>query len=136
MGSAISERQHTEAPTWLADSHLACVLAHDLNHVRHGKVHDVVPPGELQDDVRSQQVVALEEASGKTLVVVVVQEPLNQVLSYLHLPRLAGIHHGVLPAETPAQPSAGTPVGGRPTTHSKASNVVHTRKSNIYWSTQ
>ena len=33
-----------------------------LNKVRHGKVHDVVFPSQLQDDVRMQQVIALEQA--------------------------------------------------------------------------
>lgn len=34
-------------------THLAEVLPHDLNEVRHRKVHDVVPPGGLQHHIRS-----------------------------------------------------------------------------------
>ena len=51
-------------------THLAEVLPHDLNEVWHRKVHDVVPPGGLQHHVRSQQVVAGEQAGGKTLLLV------------------------------------------------------------------
>lgn len=51
-------------------THLAEVLPHDLNEVWHRKVHDVVSPGGLQHHVRSQQVVAGEQAGGKTLLLV------------------------------------------------------------------
>ena len=40
-------------------SYLSDVLAHDLDHVGHGEVHDVVTPRQLQDRVRAQQIVAL-----------------------------------------------------------------------------
>ena len=39
--------------------HLVRVLPHHLDEVGHGKVHDVVFPGQLEDHVRVQQVVAL-----------------------------------------------------------------------------
>ena len=52
----------------------------DLDEVRHGKVHDVVFPCELQDDVRMQEVVTLEQARRETVVRLVVKEVSQQVL--------------------------------------------------------
>ena len=76
--------------------YLSDVLPHDLDHVGHGEVHDVVSPGELKDDVRAQQVVALEEAGGETLVVLALQEPRNEVLRNVDLARFPSIHHCIL----------------------------------------
>ena len=80
----------------LVKTDLAGVLSHHLYHVRHGKVHDVVPPRQLQDHIGPQQVVALEQTRGKTLVVLVVEEPRYQVLGDLDVPRLGRIQHRVL----------------------------------------
>ena len=55
-------------------SYLSSVLAHDLNKVGHGEVHDVVLPCELQDDVRMEEIVTLEETSSETVVSLVVEE--------------------------------------------------------------
>ena len=52
----------------------------DLDEVRHGKVHDVVFPCELQDDVRMQEVVTLEQARREAVVRLVVKEVSQQVL--------------------------------------------------------
>ena len=41
-------------------SYLSSVLAHDLNKVGHGKVHDVVFPRQFQNDVGMEKVVALK----------------------------------------------------------------------------
>ena len=52
----------------------------NLDEVRHGEVHDVVFPGELQDDVRVQEVVTLEQARREAVVSLVVKEVSQQVL--------------------------------------------------------
>ena len=41
-------------------SYLSSVLAHDLNKVGHGEVHDVVLPRQLHDNVGVEEVVALK----------------------------------------------------------------------------
>ena len=71
-------------------------LAHGLDHERHGEVHDVVAPGELEYDVRAEQVVALVQASAEALVELLVQEPGDEILGELDLLGLAGVAHGVL----------------------------------------
>lgn len=50
----------------LRGPYLGQVLLHDLNEVGHGEVHDVVPPGGLQDHVRPEEVIASEEAGSET----------------------------------------------------------------------
>ena len=45
-----------------------------LNHVGHGKVHDVVSPSEFQDGIGLQKIVTGKQASGETLVVLLLQE--------------------------------------------------------------
>lgn len=77
-------------------THLGEVLPHDLDEIGHGEVHDVVPPGRLQYHVRPQQVIAGEEAGGKALFLILLQEPGQQLLSQLHVFRLRRILHGVL----------------------------------------
>ena len=52
----------------------------DLYEVGHGEVHDVVFPGQLQDHVWVEQVVALEQAGGEAVVSLVLQEICQQVL--------------------------------------------------------
>lgn len=69
-------------------AHLAEVLPHDLDEVGHGEVHDVVPPGRLQDHVGPQEVIAREEAGGEALLLPLLQEPLQQLLSQLGVLRL------------------------------------------------
>jgi len=76
--------------------YLGRVFPHDLYHVRHGKVHDVVSPRQLQDHVRPQQVVALEQTRGEALVVLVLEEPRNQVLGDVIVPRLGRVQHRIL----------------------------------------
>ena len=51
-----------------------------LNEVGHGEVHDVVFPGELQDDIRMEEVVTLEQTRREAVVCLVVQEVAQQVL--------------------------------------------------------
>ena len=80
----------------LVQLYLADVLAHHLDHVGHGEVHDVVAPGELEDGVGSEEVVALEERRGEALVIVVLKEPRQQLLRNLDLARLRRVLHGVL----------------------------------------
>ena len=80
----------------LVQLYLADVLAHHLDHVGHGEVHDVVSPGQLEDGVGAQQVVALEERRGETLVVVVVEEPGDELLRNLDLARLRRVLHCIL----------------------------------------
>lgn len=64
-------------------TYLCEVLSHDLDEVRHGKVHDVVPPGQLQHHVRVQQVIGGEQAGGEALLPALLQEPLEQSLCQL-----------------------------------------------------
>ena len=52
----------------------------NLDEVRHGEVHDVVFPGELQDHVRVQEVVTLEQARREAVVSLVVKEVSQQIL--------------------------------------------------------
>lgn len=72
------------------------ILSHDLDEVRHGKVHDVVPPGQLQHHVRVQQVVGGEQAGGEALLPALLQEPLEQRLCQLSIFRLGSVQHGIL----------------------------------------
>jgi len=55
-----------------------------------------VSPGELQDDVRSKELEALEETRSETLVVFVIQEPADQLLGYVNVTRLGRILHCIL----------------------------------------
>ena len=48
--------------------YLGGVFPHDLDEVGHGEVHDVVFPRQLEDDVRMEQVVTLEQARGEAVV--------------------------------------------------------------------
>ena len=79
-----------------ASAHLSDVLLHHLDHVGHREVHDVVPPRQLEDHVRVEQVVALEEAGGEALVVLLVEEPRQQLLRDVSVTRLGGVLHRVL----------------------------------------
>ena len=81
-------------------TYLANVLAHDLNHVGHGEVHDIVSPRQLEDGVGPQQVVALEQRRREALVVVLLQEPRQQLLGDLRLARLRRVLHRVLHSNT------------------------------------
>lgn len=78
------------------DTHLGQVLPHDLDEVGHGEVHDVVPPGRLQHHVGPQQVVAGEEAGGEALLLVLLQEPRQQLLRQLRVFGLGRVLHGIL----------------------------------------
>lgn len=79
---------------WITD--LAEIFSHDLDKVRHGKVHDVVPPGQFQHHIRVQQVIGGKQAGGKALLPVLLQEPLEQRFCQLGILRLRGIQHGIL----------------------------------------
>ena len=71
-------------------------LPHGLNHERHGKIHDIVPPGELQNHIAAQQIVALEQTGTEALEELLVEEPGDQVLGQLDLFALARVRHSVL----------------------------------------
>ncbi len=77
-------------------TNLGEVLSHDLNEVRHGKIHDVVPPGQLQHHIWVQQVIGSEQAGGEALLPALLQEPLQQSLCQLSILRLCGVQHGIL----------------------------------------
>ena len=66
-------------------THLCNVFPGDLHEEWHGIVHDVVPPGELQDHVRPQEVEAGVEAGSKAVLAVNLKEPGNEVLCHRHL---------------------------------------------------
>ena len=83
-----------------ASPHLGDVLPHDLDHVGHGEVHDVVSPGELQDDVWVEQVVALEETRREALVVLLIQEPGQEVLRNVRVVGLRRVLHRILEHNT------------------------------------
>lgn len=72
------------------------MFSHDLNEVWHRKVHDVVPPGGLQHHVGPQEVIAREQACSKTFLLVLLQEPGQQLLGQLGVLRLCRVLHGVL----------------------------------------
>eukprot|EP00050_Salpingoeca_kvevrii_P006202 m.287993 g.287993 ORF g.287993 m.287993 type:complete len:381 (+) comp11879_c0_seq1:284-1426(+) len=75
---------------------LGCQLAHRLDHVRHGKVHDVVAPGKLKHLVGLDQVVACVQAGSKALFVANLQEVLEEALSDLGVRRLGSVFHSIL----------------------------------------
>ena len=77
-------------------THLRNVLPGDLYEEGHGIVHDVVPPGELQDHIRPQEVEAGVEASGKAVLAINLKEPGNEVLCHRDLSRLSCILHCIL----------------------------------------
>lgn len=77
-------------------TNLCEVLSHDLDEVRHGKVHDVVPPGQLQHHVGVQQVIGGEQAGSEALLPALLQEPLEQSLCQLSILRLCCVQHGIL----------------------------------------
>ena len=76
--------------------YLGNVFSHNLNHVWHGEVHNIVSPGQLQNDIGAQQVVALEQAGGETLVVLLFEKPRYQVLSNVNVPWLTSVTHRIL----------------------------------------
>ena len=76
--------------------YLGEIFSKDLHEIGHGIVHDVVPPGQLQDDVWTQEVIARVEASSKAVRPVNLEEPGNQVLSNFSVPGVTGILHGIL----------------------------------------
>ena len=77
-------------------THLCNVLPGDLYEEGHGIVHDVVPPGELQDHVRPQEVEAGVEAGSKAVLAINLKEPGNEVLCHRDLSRLSCILHCIL----------------------------------------
>ena len=77
-------------------THLRNVLPGDLYEEGHGIVHDVVPPGELQDHIRPQEVEAGVEAGSKAVLAINLKEPGNEVLCHRDLSRLSCILHCIL----------------------------------------
>ncbi len=65
----------TQIPTY---SH-----SYRLNEIGHGKVHDVVSPGQLEDDVQMKKIVALEEARREAAEGLLIQKVGEQLLSHL-----------------------------------------------------
>ncbi len=78
------------------DTHLAQVLPHHLNEVRHGEVHQAVSPGQLQNHVRSQKIIRAEETRGETLALPLLNKPAQEVLSPSAVLRLGRELHRVL----------------------------------------
>ena len=66
-----------------------------MDEVRHGEVHDVVSPGQLQDHVRVKEVVALEETSSEAVVSLLVEEVGQELLGHLGVLGLGGVLHRV-----------------------------------------
>ena len=66
-------------------THLGEVLPHDLDKIGHGKVHDLVSPGQLQHHVGVQQVIGCKQAGGEALLLSLLQEPLEESLGQLCL---------------------------------------------------
>lgn len=62
------------------------IFSEYLDQIWHGKVHDVVPPGQLQDDVGTKEVVAGIKAGSKAVGPANLQEPGNKVLGNLSVP--------------------------------------------------
>lgn len=91
---------HTLFPILEARPYLAEVFPHHLDEIRHGKVHDVVPPCRLQHHIRPEQVVAGKEAGSETLLLILLKEPLQQLLGQLYVLRLRCILHGILGRRT------------------------------------
>jgi len=54
--------------------YFGAVFAENLNEIWHREVHDAIFPRQLQDDVRMQQIVAMEKTSRKTVVLPIVKE--------------------------------------------------------------
>ena len=77
-------------------AHLARVFTHDLDHVWHGEVHDIMSPGQFHDDIWPQEVVTLEEAGCEALVVFLFKEPCNQFFCNVYVPRFACVLHRIL----------------------------------------
>ena len=65
--------------------YLSEVFSEDLDQVGHGKVQDVVPPGQLQDHIRTEEVVAREEAGSEAVGPPDLKEPTNQTLRNLNV---------------------------------------------------
>ena len=100
MGFPIPVRRHLYIKSGPRSSpacpHLRCVFPHDLDHVGHGEVHDVVSPGQLQDHVWMQQVVACKQAGREALKVLLIKEPCDQLLRNLDVTRLTRVLHSIL----------------------------------------
>ena len=75
---------------------LGDIFSHYINQVRHGKVHDIVSPSQLHDDVWMEKVIAVEETGSEAVMVAILQEPLQELLSRVGVFALGCILHGVL----------------------------------------
>lgn len=72
------------------------VFPHYLDEVRHCKVHNVMPPSQLQDHIRVQQIIGCEETGSEALPFTFLQEPLQKILRQLRVLGLGCILHGIL----------------------------------------
>lgn len=80
----------------LVNFYLSEVFSEDLDQVGHGKVQDVVPPGQLQDHVRTKEIVAWEQARSEAVRPPDLKEPTNETLRNLDVSRVTCILHGIL----------------------------------------
>ena len=76
-------------------TYLRSVFSHDLYQIGHCKVHNFVPPRQFQNDVRMEQIVALEQTSGKAIECFLVQKVSKELFSYLGIFRFRCVLHGV-----------------------------------------
>eukprot|EP00116_Pleurobrachia_bachei_P015622 sb/3475884/ len=83
----------------MVDIYLVGVLSDTLDKIWHGKVHDVVSPRQLQDNIGLQHVVHDKGTRGKALIILIIQEPSHQVLCDLLVSGISSILHGVLEEE-------------------------------------
>ena len=62
--------------------YLRSVFSHHLDEIGHGEVHDIVSPGQLEDDVRMKKIVTLEEARREAVEGLLIQKVGEQLLSH------------------------------------------------------
>ena len=86
------------------ESHLVNVFFHDLHHVRHSEVNEIVPPCQLKHNIWAEQIIAHEQARGKALMVAYFQEPVDKIFCCGTITGFSGIQHGVLQREDQFNP--------------------------------
>ena len=75
--------------------YLSGVFSHDLYQIGHGKIHDVMSPRQLKDDIWMQKIVTLEETSGKAIISFLVKEISKEFFSHFRVFGLGGVLHSV-----------------------------------------
>mmetsp|Transcript_31914 Transcript_31914/g.83305 ORF Transcript_31914/g.83305 Transcript_31914/m.83305 type:complete len:288 (-) Transcript_31914:1751-2614(-) len=75
---------------------LLSVLFEHLDKVRHGIVHQVVPPRKLQNKIGLDEVVACEQASSKALLLLVVNKKVKNLIDKLGILGLGSSLHSIL----------------------------------------